>query len=254
LSYLLESEGQAAMVDPGRHIDYYRDYLKKNQLSLKWIFDTHLHADHISGAAALIKVTGATYYANVFDMNGSKLSYQPLCDGQYCVLGDTDIKATSLKTPGHTSGSTIIIFADAVLFTGDTLFLSSLGRPDLGGHAREWAEDLWNSVRALDRLDGDLMVLPTHTRGLAEYDENWRVFATLDSLRKNNPLLTIENKDVFIEKVLAHLPLEPDSYQKMRTVNMGLTDPSEEERDELELGRNRCAIEQANEDQAKNSQ
>lgn len=253
LSHLLVSGDEAAIIDPGRHIDHYLEYLLANDLKLKWIFDSHLHADHLSGATALVAATGATYYINSLDMAGAKIGYKALCDGQSCQLGASEVRAESLKSPGHTPGSTVILFGDKLIFTGDDLLISSVGRPDLGGHAKEWAEDLWSTVRSLERFGDDTIVLPAHTQGGAEVDEKGRVMGLLGDLRANNPMLTIDDKEKFLEEILGNLPPEPDSYQKMRNANLGVSEPDLDEQDELELGRNRCGIEQAAEEAKKKS-
>ncbi|MBF0170900.1 MAG: MBL fold metallo-hydrolase, partial [Nitrospinae bacterium] len=126
-----------------------------------------------------------------------------------------------------------------------TLFLSSMGRPDLGGRAAEWVGDLWNTIRGLGRFGDDLLILPAHSSGKGELDDRWQVKGTLGALRKKNHLLTISDRAAFEREILAHLPPEPASYQKMRQANLGLETPDEAGADLLELGRNRCAVERA---------
>ncbi len=245
LSYLLISGNEAAAVDPGRHIDRYLRYLLDHDLTLTTIFDTHLHADHLSGGAALALATGAAYRLHPRDMAGGTTPYTPLCDDESCRVGSSPIEVTTLHAPGHTPGSTAILFDGKVLFTGDTLFLSSMGRPDLGGRAAEWVGDLWKTIRGFDRFDDGLLVLPAHTVGLPEFNERWQVKATLGDLRRKNHLLTLSDQEAFEKEVLSHLPQEPESYQKMRNVNLGLNTPDDDGADLLELGKNRCAVEQA---------
>lgn len=247
LSYLLISGDEAAAVDPGRHIDRYVQYLLDHGLKLTAIFDTHLHADHISGGRTLAVATGATYYAHPDDMGESPLPYTPLCEEKICLVGESRVTVTTLHAPGHTPGSTAILFDGAVLFTGDTLFLSSMGRPDLGGRAAEWVGDLWGSVRGFDRFDDDLLILPAHTSGLVEFDNRWQVKGTLGELRRTNHLLTLDDRVSFDREILSHLPDQPESYQKMREANLGTTVPDDEGADLLELGKNRCAVSQAGE-------
>lgn len=243
LSYILISENEAAIIDPPRHIKQYLEFLKEKNLRLKFIFDTHLHADHISGGEALAEITGAEYHINEHDVSGNQLRFNRLKDGMKFPLGNIPIRAISMHTPGHTPGSTSLFFDDRYLFTGDILFLSSMGRPDLGGHADKWVEDLWNTVRRLEKLPDSTIVMPSHSSGITEFDEKGRVFSDLGRLRLSNHLLTIKDENEFRKEILSSLPEQPDSYAEMRKTNMGLKKPNEEAMSELELGKNQCAVE-----------
>jgi glyoxylase-like metal-dependent hydrolase (beta-lactamase superfamily II) len=243
LSYILISAGDAAIIDASRHIKQYLEFLKENDLRLKFVFDTHLHADHISGGEALAHITGAEYYINEHDISGGKLKFNRLEDGIDFTLGEVPIRAIGLHTPGHTPGSSSLLFDEKYLFTGDIIFLSSMGRPDLGGHASKWVKDLWKTVRRLEKLPDSTVVLPAHSSGISEFDEKGRVHATLGELRSRNHLLTIKDEASFEKEILSSLPEQPESYAEMRKVNMGLDKPDEEQMSELELGKNQCAVE-----------
>lgn len=247
LSYMLVAGAEAAIIDPSRHTDIYISHLLENSLKLKYIFDTHLHADHLSGAVALKSATQAEYYINPNDSHGGDLKHKMLLDGKHFDLGGASIEVVAISSPGHTPGSTSIFFDGKALFTGDTLFVSSMGRPDLGGMAEAWVRDLWKTVRKLERFPDKTIILPAHTSGAAEQDAAGRVMRTLGALRTINSLLTIEDEGSFSDQVLENLPEEPDTYQTIRRVNLGLETPDEEKKDQLELGRNRCAIEAAKE-------
>ncbi|VAX25846.1 MBL-fold metallo-hydrolase superfamily [hydrothermal vent metagenome] len=247
LSYIIVSGSEAAVVDPSRHIDQYLSFLEDEGLELKYIFDTHLHADHISGAAALCKATGAGYYLSADDMDGASAQYVALKDKQQFSIGSSSIKIVALRSPGHTPGSTCALFDDKVLFTGDTLFISSMGRPDLGGQAEIWVRDLFRTISRLRKLPDNTLILPSHTRGGKDYDRNGVVSRSLDEIRKSNPLMTVEDEEEFAGQILKNLPEEPSAYQKMRKANLGLLEPDEEKMEQWELGKNRCAIEQAKE-------
>jgi len=245
LSHLLISGGQAAIVDPSRHIDQYLEYLEENSLVLKYIFDTHLHADHLSGGAKLSEATGAPYYLHARDAGGARIGYQPLEDGLTLTLGDSAIEVVAMSAPGHTPGSSCVLFDNRVLFTGDTLFVSSMGRPDLGGQAEAWVKDLYRTVQGFAKFPDDLLILPTHTAGPEEWDGEGRVARTLGDIRRTNPLMTLGDEEEFSARALAYLPEEPEQYQDMRRANLGVLAPGEEKMEQWELGRNRCAIEQA---------
>lgn len=248
LSYMLVAGGECAVIDASRHIEQYIAHATNHNLKITHVFDTHLHADHLSGGARLAEAVAARYYAGAADMPGAGLSFTPLDDGEDFAIGGRALKVVSMASPGHTPGSTSFLFADAILCTGDTLFISSMGRPDLGGHAKEWAADLWKSVHKFGKLADSVTVAPSHTAGLSEYDADWRVMRTIGELRRANRLLTIRDEAVFIEETLSHLPAEPEEYQKMRKANMGLDSPDEQTMEQWELGKNRCALETARKD------
>lgn len=243
LSYILISGNEAAVVDAGRHIDQYVQYMQDHNLKLRYVFDTHLHADHISGGYHLAKKLNAEYYINEQDMDQAKFPYKTTSDGMKFPLGQEFIEVISLRTPGHTPGSTSYLFRDRFLMTGDILMLSSLGRPDLGGQAAAWVQDLWNTVQNLSRFSDDTVILPTHSSGIDEFDSRGRVLSTLGELRKRHHLLTIQDEKKFEDEILSSLPAQPDSYETMRMTNKGNHQPDEEEMEELELGKNQCAVE-----------
>ena len=247
LSYIIVAGNEAAVVDPARHIEQYLDYLKENNLTLKLVFDTHIHADHLSGGVKLAEATGAEYFLNKKDAPGSAMKFGGIEDGMEFTLGDARLNVVALGAPGHTPGSTIIVFEGKLLFTGDTLFVSSMGRPDLGGQAAIWVKDLYQTIQGLNKFDNDVIILPTHTSGPEEWDDKGVVMRTLGQIRADNPLMNISNLDDFAAKVLAHLPEQPDTYDKMRKANIGAIQPSEDEMELWELGKNRCAIEAAEE-------
>lgn len=245
LSYMLVSGGECAVIDASRHFEQYIAHATSHNTKITHVFDTHLHADHLSGGARLAQAVAAGYYAGSGDMAGAKVSFTPLEDGAAFAIGGTALKVVSMASPGHTPGSTSFLFADKLLFPGDTLFISSMGRPDLGGHAKEWAADLWKTVHKYGKFADSVIVAPSHTAGLPEYDADWRVIRTLGELRRTNHLLTIQDEAAFIKETLSHLPAEPEEYQKIRKANLGQDSPDEQAMEQWELGKNRCALETA---------
>ncbi len=251
ISYLIVSGKNAALVDAARHIDQYAEYIDKNDLTLTHVFDTHLHADHISGGYDVAKKYGAKYHMSPADMDWAKINYESLEDGQTIKIGSSSLQVVAISTPGHTPGSTCYILDGKVMFTGDTLFVSSLGRPDLGGKAHLWVKDLYKTVRKLHGLDDGMTILPAHTAGPVEYDKQGRVFTTLGEVKNKNELFAMSDADFFACDVLRNIPEEPEAYQSMRLANLGEIDPEEDKRELWELGRNRCAIEAAAESTGK---
>ncbi len=140
LSYLIESNGEAAIIDANRMTNQYDEFIKEHSFSIKSVLDTHLHADHISGGRDLANKHEATYYLPLKDATDVQFDYQPVEDGDEIKVGDTTIKA--FYSPGHTIGSTSYIIDEQYLLTGDILFIDSIGRPDLAGKAEDWVADL----------------------------------------------------------------------------------------------------------------
>jgi glyoxylase-like metal-dependent hydrolase (beta-lactamase superfamily II)/rhodanese-related sulfurtransferase len=252
LSYILISQGKAALVDPLRHTSHYTRFLEQAGASLELIIDTHSHADHISGAPELATSSGAPYYLHPydaihpFDMLPASLAYQPLQDGQEFKLGQLDLRV--LHVPGHTLGQ-VNLFAQAgdgsiYLFTGDNLFLQSFGRPDLGGQGEAWAPLVYRSIFEVvkELVPGQALALPGHFARHSESRADGLFAATLERLWKENADLQNTSREEFIQYVLAHLPQMPEQYIEIKRVNGGLSQADEEEASELELGKNVCAL------------
>lgn len=241
LSYLIESNGEAAVIDTNRMINQYDDFLKEHNFSIKSVLDTHLHADHISGGRDLANEHGATYYLPPKDATEVQFEYQPIEDGDEVKVGDATIKA--FYSPGHTIGSTSFIVDDQYLLTGDILFIDSIGRPDLAGKAEDWVGDLRETLyERYKKLSEDLIVLPAHYMSIKEMNDDGSVSETLGKLYKENHGLNIESEEEFRSAVTDNLPPQPNSYNDIRQTNMGQKNPEDEEQREMEIGPNRCAI------------
>src|SRR5699024_11085042 len=143
----------------------------------------------------------------------------------------------------HTIGSTSLIVNDAYIMTGDTLFIESIGRPDLAGKADDWVEDLHKTLyKRFRNLSAELIVLPGHFGSMEEINQDSTIQSPLKELYRNNELLQVNDKQQFIKLVTNHLPEQPNSHEQIRKINMGKTNPNEEERQEMEVGPNRCAV------------
>lgn len=240
LSYLIESNGEAALIDTNRMIDQYEAFIGKN-ISVKALIDTHLHADHISGGRRLAEKNGASYYLPPKDAEEVSFSFTSLNDGDEIKVGEIVIRA--LYSPGHTIGSTSLIVDDQYLLTGDILFIDSIGRPDLAGKAEDWVGDLRRTL--YDRykeLADELLVLPAHFMSIKEINDQGFVGEKLGTLYKKNHGLNIQNEDEFRSVVTDNLPPQPNSYQEIRQTNMGKVAPDMEKQREMEIGPNRCAV------------
>ncbi|ATF10587.1 MBL fold metallo-hydrolase [Brevibacillus sp. HB1.2] len=243
LSYMIVSGGEAAVVDTLRMTDVYEAFAAKHQWTIKHTIDTHLHADHISGGKKLADRLDASYWLPEKDAEEVTYSYRKLEEGQEIQVGTTKIVILPIYSPGHTIGSTSLVVDDTYFLTGDSLFVASIGRPDLAGKAEDWVGDLHNTLyNRYKELPEHLVVLPAHFGSYMEMGPMGAVSARLGDLYRNNPGLTIADESEFRHIVTHHLPPQPNAYQEIRQVNMGKLKPSEEEQQEMEVGPNRCAI------------
>lgn len=243
LSYLIASGNDALLVDPSRMVDSYLNLAQDAGVTIRYVIDTHVHADHISGSPRIAHMTGAEYYMSP-TMPDSVLSYKELQDGSVFQLGSVSVKVLTIHTPGHTPESTCLLVNDQYLLSGDTLFVQSIGRPDLGGKAEEWARDLYNSVHhQLGFVADSVLVLPAHYSGVSEIGPDGLVSAQLGSLRRQNAALSTTDQSVFMDLVLKDVsPTTPPNYEAITRINVGLQKVEEDEATELEIGPNRCAV------------
>ncbi len=243
LSYILTSGSDAIVVDPGRHIDNYVDFAKQQGVTIRHVFDTHLHADHISGGWTLAKATDAQYWIAPEEAEGATFEYHALEDGMTLPFGTTDVKVISRRTPGHTIASTSFLVGDKYVLSGDTLFVSGLGRSDLKGHAREMAEMMFHTVRTtLASFPDELTVLPAHFSDYTEKNASGYVGETMGKIRENNRMLHITDKDQFVELSVKNSGVTPPNPETIIAINRGQISPSKEQQTELETGPNRCAV------------
>jgi glyoxylase-like metal-dependent hydrolase (beta-lactamase superfamily II)/rhodanese-related sulfurtransferase len=252
LSFALISDGQAALIDPLRNTGVYRDLLAGAGASLGAIFDTHVHADHISGGPALARESGAPYYIHPYDaihpidMLPATISYAPLGDGQRFTVGR--LRVETIWYPGHTLGQVnfLVTAPDGgrYLFSGDGLFLRSFGRPDLGGKGEAWTPMLYRSMfeRLPRHLTDETLILPAHFSTLDE-DAGGGVFAApYAQVRAQNDGLRPRSLEEFTAYVLSHLPVFPPEYVEIKRVNIGIVEACDGKAGELELGKNICAL------------
>lgn len=253
LSFVIISAGQAAVIDPLRHSEPYAQAVAAGGARLTHIFDTHVHADHISGGPQISRETGAPYYVHPYDaihpidMLPARIAYTALDDGQVFQVGQVQVQV--IWYPGHTLGQ-VNFLATApdgtrYLFTGDGIFLRSFGRPDLGGRGEAWTPMLYESMtrRLPPHLTDDTLILPAHFSSLDEADAQGRAVAPWGVVRRTNESLAhTESPAGFADFVLGNLPVFPPQYVEIKRVNIGLSTPTEEQAEELELGKNICAL------------
>jgi glyoxylase-like metal-dependent hydrolase (beta-lactamase superfamily II) len=243
LSYVVARGEDAVVVDPQRRLEAYRALLEREGLRLRAVFDTHLHADHVSGGPALARDAGVAYHASPRDFEGAAVPVEALVPGRPVRIGRLEVlPIVPLDTPGHTPGSTSLLVGDALLLTGDTLFVDDVGRPDLGGEAAAWARDLHRTLHErLRPLDDGVVVLPAHAQSLAPSGPGGTVAGTLGALRQENRALRLD-VEAFVREAERAAGTAPPEYARIRAINLGREAPGEAELTELELGKNQCAL------------
>jgi glyoxylase-like metal-dependent hydrolase (beta-lactamase superfamily II)/rhodanese-related sulfurtransferase len=231
-AYYLESHGEAAIIDPLREYQPYLDLAKKRGTKIRYIFETHFHADFVSGHMDLARETGATI---VFGPTQMKTGFPAHIgfDGEVFPLGDTRIKL--IHTPGHTMESSCFLLEDeqgqpTALFTGDTLFIGDVGRPDLAQHVisemtpEKLASHLYDSLRnKILPLPDDLVVYPGHGAGSAcGKNMSKETSDTLGNQKANNAALRPGlGKEQFIKELLSGLMPPPGYFPENVKMNIG---------------------------------
>ena len=220
LSYLIGTDGNAVVIDPALDPDVYRDLAQRQGWQITHVLETHLHADHLSRARALSEQSGAALLLPT----GHRVAAQftPLADGETIAIGAARLRV--LHTPGHTPESSCYLLDDAALFTGDTLFLSAVGRPDLHASqagAREKAVSLYRSLQRLLQLDPGLLVLPGHTSEPIAFNGE-PIVAPLGAIHESLPLLG-ESEATFVDKILARIPPTPPNHEQIVKAGFDLT-------------------------------
>jgi glyoxylase-like metal-dependent hydrolase (beta-lactamase superfamily II) len=201
------------------------------------VLDTHVHADHLSRSRRLAALAGATLHMP----EGAPVSYPfaALGDGDALEVGSATLEA--VRTPGHTPESTSYLLDGRALFTGDTLFLSAVGRPDLDATpegSRERALELYRSLQRLFALGPETLVLPGHTSKPVAFDGE-PICAPLSEVRESVRVLR-EGEDTFVEKIAGHVSPTPSNFASIVELNRAGISP-EGDPTELEAGANRCA-------------
>lgn len=241
MSYILESDGDAAIIDPVYPIEYYLSKVSEIGAKITKVFDTHQHADHISAAVKLSEKTGSKLCLSGYEQYGQMST--PLHHGSLEKIGAIDINV--IHTPGHTDGSLTLLFQGkdvSLLFTGDTLFVEGVGRPDLRDKSREFSEKLYDTLHhKILSLPDSVLVFPSHTDKYAKAGEI--ISADLGSLRKDVNLLQLP-KDKFVERIVSQTMATPPNYREIISINSGKVPVPETSSDifELEFGPNRCNV------------
>lgn len=225
-AYYIESNGEAAIIDPMRETEPYLELLKKRNAKLKYVMETHFHADFVSGHLDLAKQTGAKL---IFGPT-AKPNYSSYIaeDGERFELGDVEIQV--LHTPGHTMESSTFLLTDEngkhnAVFTGDTLFIGDVGRPDLAVKSDLTKEDLagllYESLQnKILTLADDVIVYPAHGAG-SQCGKNMssETVSTIGEQRKFNYALQPMSKEQFVEVVTDGIPAPPPYFPENARIN-----------------------------------
>ncbi len=238
LSYLIGDGSEAFVIDASLDPQVYLDLAAKRGWQITSMFDTHIHADHLSRSRQLAERSGAMLLLP--DQRRVSFPFTAMRDGD--TLPTEHLRLTAVHTPGHTPESTCYLLNNTILLTGDTLFPTSIGRPDLHAdeqEARARSSLLYHSLHKLLALPSETLVLPGHASRPVPFD-GVPVGARLAEIDEQVGLLHA-TQAVFVETLLQRLPPTPPNYERITRLNEAGLVPDHEVT-ELEAGANRCAI------------
>lgn len=209
---------------------WFMDEAGKLNVSITHVIDTHIHADHVSGGRDLASNANAAYALHESNQGKTGYAFQPLVHGEVILVGNTRLEV--LHTPGHTEDSICLLVSDYrrgqepwFVVTGDTLFVGSVGRPDLAGKEREMAARLWQSLHdRLLSLADDIEIFPGHQAGSTCGAElSGKPSSTIGFEKRWNPLLSLE-KEEFITAAIGNIPPRPADMDRIVAANLGQTE------------------------------
>jgi glyoxylase-like metal-dependent hydrolase (beta-lactamase superfamily II) len=237
LSYLIGSEKEAAVIDASLEPEVYLNIARSHGWSITAVLDTHIHADHLSRSRLLAEQSGATVYLP--NQERVRYAFTPVSHGEIIKVGEASLMV--IQTPGHTPESMSYLLDQQALFTGDTLFLQGVGRPDLHASAEETrshAQLLHHSLHHQLLLPAQTLVLPGHTNTPTPFDKI-PLTATLGDLRKKVELLRLSESE-FLDALVARIPPVPPNHERIIELNEAgelIENPIK-----LEAGANNCAV------------
>lgn len=238
LSYIVSSQRDAVIIDASAPEEVYIQYIHEHNLTVKNVTETHIHADHLSRSKRLADYFNVPLYLPV--PNKVKFPFSQITSETILPVGKITIN--TVPTPGHTWESVSFYVEGCAVFTGDTVFVDGVGRPDLKANEDESHERailLFRSLRKLLSFPDSMLILPAHTSKPVEFD-GAMICATIAEVKKNIHLLQLE-ENAFVDTLLRNIPPAPNNYytivERNLEGNFSDIDPLE-----LEAGANRCAI------------
>jgi glyoxylase-like metal-dependent hydrolase (beta-lactamase superfamily II) len=246
LSHVILAGGQAVVVDASRYLEVYESFLTERRATLLQVLDTHVHADHLSGGPELARRAGAPFFVAAGEGFDLHATVQPLADNAELTVGANGGGASIrvIATPGHTPGSTSYLMNGRWLLSGDTIFVSGIGRPDLGGLVEAWGRSLFRTLHQgpLSKLPDDTVVLPAHFASPSELDSSGVVQRRLGEIRAASPELALPTEEAFVDAMRRSVKPPPEVYQKIVAANLSPGGVRDEQASEWELGKNQCAV------------
>lgn len=236
LSYLVVSREECAVIDPSWHIEQYVDAAAARGAAIRHVLDTHLHADHVSGARALAAATGAALRVNPVDEFQFE-GFDPVDDGDTVRVGAATL--TAIAAPGHTLGSIVWDIDGKALATGDTLFVESVGRPDLHGKADAFARVLFQTLGQLLAMPSDRLVFPGHMPESGALALGQPHADTLGAIRSR---LRLERDEAAFVARASQVPERPPNDLVILEMNRHGDPVDRDAAARLEEGPNRCAV------------
>jgi glyoxylase-like metal-dependent hydrolase (beta-lactamase superfamily II)/rhodanese-related sulfurtransferase len=238
LSYIVGSADEAVVIDAALKPEVYMTIAKENAWTIRYVMDTHIHADYVSRTMELAKASGAKHV--MIEHAKVNFEHQVVKDGESIHFGKTQIEF--IQTPGHTWESTTFKFGDNFLFTGDTLFVDSIGRPDLKAdeaEAIEKSKALYSSLKKLLALNPEIIVLPAHTSNTVSFDDKI-IGDSLQNIKSNVKLVHMSEVEL-LQHISSKVPPPPANYLTIATINK-TGSYSVHDLADLEAGGNHCAI------------
>lgn len=223
-SYLIggKSTNEIAVIDPALEFDDVLELCRLRDFTVKYVIDTHIHADHVSGARALAAATGATFC--MYRSAPVAYAFHPLDDGDVLEMGNLSLQV--MHTPGHRPESITLLAINharsesaSMAMTGDTLLVGDVGRPDFGGE--EGASELWDSLQRLLKLDDYVEVFPSHFDGPCGKGMCGRPSSTIGFERRFNPVLQVSGRDEFVRSISTDIPARPLNMDAIIATNTG---------------------------------
>ena len=257
IGYIVSSKinRNAVVIDPTCAIEEcFMKVANDNHVNITKVIDTHMHADHVSGVSRLARVTGADIYVSSSEgykiQNDIGLTVHHIKDNEKISISD-GINLQAIHVPGHTQGSMSLEltleggnYTGHYLFTGDTLFVDGIGRPDLREKAEEYANVLYESYhqRISKNFPNDTTILPSHfNSGSIVLEHEKPIYDTLEAIKKRVKILS-ETKEEFIKALVGTISPRPSSYKTITEINKNMIPCDQIEFGDLEAGPNSCAI------------